>query len=362
MERTETILNLDKNTVQNILAFLPCPAEKACFFDIETTGLSPHVSSLYLIGAGYWKDTAFHLVQWFADDYISEKEILSSFAEFTSSFSTYVHYNGATFDIPYLQKKYLAHKLPSPFDARGSLDIYRAIKKKKELFHTPDMKLLTMEKLLHFQRNDHFTGKDCIELYTAFMQKKYFRDEKAELLKTNLLLHNHDDIMGTILCTQLLAYSAYKPAAPEYRISDGMFWIQDTADTHFPFRCQYEKDGTFFSFDGPSITIRIPLFHGTLYHFYKDYKNYFYLPGEDMAVHKSVGIYVEEPYRVKATAANCYTKKTGTFLPLPKKLEFKNLPLFQKTRRSPVSYILVENESGPLTKDMLADYIRQLLI
>lgn len=362
MIRIETKLDINKSTCENIFACLPCPADKACFFDIETTGLSPQISSLYLIGAAYVKDGSFSLIQWFADDYISEKEILSSFAEFSSAFCTFVHYNGATFDIPYLEKKYISHKLPSPFGDRESLDLYRLVKKKKNLFKTPDMKLLTMEKLLGFQRNDQFTGKDCIELYTEFMQKKFFRDKKAELLQKNLLLHNHDDLVGTLLCTQLLTYSAYTPISPVWRKENGILQIQDSTVPPYPVNGRYEKDGVFFSFHERQISLQIPLYQGTLYHFFKDYKNYFYLPEEDMAVHKSVGTYVDAAHREKATAANCYVKKTGTFLPLPKKMTVPELPLFKKTRRDSVSYLYIEDEKPiPLTKTILADYINQLL-
>ena len=68
-----------------------CPDEKErfCFFDIETTGLSPKISSLYLIGVLWYDagDDLFHTRQWFADDYISEKDIIKSFTRFLSSFT-----------------------------------------------------------------------------------------------------------------------------------------------------------------------------------------------------------------------------------------------------------------------------------
>ena len=341
MKRIETKLDIDESIHKNILACLPCPADKACSFDIETTGLSPQISSLYLIGAAYVKDGSFYLVQWFADDYISEKEILSSFAEFSSAFCTFVHYNGATFDIPYLEKKYSFHKLPSPFDGRESLDLYRLVKKKKNLFKTPDMKLQTMEKLLCFQRNDRFTGKDCIELYTEFMQRKFFRDEKAKLLQNNLLLHNHDDLVGTLLCTQLLAYSAYTPNSPVWRKENGILHIQDSTALSYPVCGRYEKDGVFFSFHEHQIALQIPLYQGTLYHFFKDYKNYFYLPEEDMAVHKSVSSYVDKEFREPASAANCYTRKSGSFLPQQRNIM---KPEFLKQYKDKTSYFEVTDD------------------
>ena len=38
------------------------------FFDIETTGLSPKTSSLYLIGCAYYGDDGWHLRQFFANE------------------------------------------------------------------------------------------------------------------------------------------------------------------------------------------------------------------------------------------------------------------------------------------------------
>ena len=82
----------------------------------------------------------------------------------------------------------------------------------------------------------------------------------------------------------------------------------------------------------------MPLLKGTYYHFFADYKNYYYLPQEDMAVHKSVGAYVEPAFRQKATAGNCYIKKTGTFLPLPKGIDW-SAPVFRTDRKNHTLFI-----------------------
>ena len=48
---------------------------------------------------------------------------------------------------------------------------------------------------------------------------------------------------------------------------------------------------------------------------YTHLKDYYYLPEEDTAIHKSVAFYVDKNYRTKAKAATCYSKKTCCFLP-----------------------------------------------
>ena len=57
-------------------------------------------------------------------------------------------------------------------------------------------------------------------------------------------------------------------------------------------------------------------FTGELKTFFKDYKDYYYLPAEDTAIHKSVGEFVDKKARVQATARTAYIKKTGSFLPV----------------------------------------------
>ena len=91
MEQIETKLmektadDAHGGSLSDCLFALQKPEEDICFFDIETTGLSPAVSSVYLIGAAFLRNDSLVLRQWFADDYVSEKAILASFADFASS-------------------------------------------------------------------------------------------------------------------------------------------------------------------------------------------------------------------------------------------------------------------------------------
>lgn len=352
MEHISQSLDYSCDTLNRAASLLPCPAEKVCFFDIETTGLSPRISSLYLIGAATVRNGEWHLDQWFADDYTSEEEILRSFSSFTSSYDTFVHYNGSTFDIPYLEKKYHANHLPSPFIGKDSLDLYRQVRRFKKYFPTCDQKLTTMERLVGFHRHDAYSGKDCIQLYTAFMHKKFFHDPESDVRKKNLLLHNHDDLIGTIVCGLLLAYHQYTSNDPSWIREENKLCFSDTLPHPVPIPLAYEEAGAHFCFERDTIRISVPLFEGTLYHFFPDYKNYYYLPQEDMAVHKSVGAYVDSAFREKATAANCYIKKTGTFLPLPKGVDWP-APIFSIARKNSKVYIPWTNDTT-LSREELA--------
>ena len=50
-------------------------------------------------------------------------------------------------------------------------------------------------------------------------------------------------------------------------------------------------------------------------YFYSNYQDYYYLPAEDTAMHKSIATFVDKEHRIQATASNCYTRKKALFLP-----------------------------------------------
>ena len=65
-------------------------SDNIVFFDIETTGFSPKTTYLYLIGCIYYKDSAFHLIQWFAEDISEETLLISCFFEFIRDYDILV--------------------------------------------------------------------------------------------------------------------------------------------------------------------------------------------------------------------------------------------------------------------------------
>ena len=73
--------------------------------------------------------------------------------------------------------------------------------------------------------------------------------------------------------------------------------------------------GCYFKGEGSEGDLRIPLYEEEMKYFYSNYKNYYYLPEEDVAIHKSVASFVDKEHRVQATAGTCYTRKLATYLP-----------------------------------------------
>ena len=73
-------------------------------------------------------------------------------------------------------------------------------------------------------------------------------------------------------------------------------------------------DGCYFKITDREAVLRVPLYETELKYFYSNYKDYYYLPKEDTAMHKSIASFVDKDFREKATPENCYTRKEGQYL------------------------------------------------
>ena len=171
------------------LARLGDPAS-LLFFDIETTGFSGDFCTVYLIGCVFYKEGRAHFIQWFADTKASEAQVIQSFFSFLKDYSVLVHFNGDTFDIPFLMKRCRALKLPCDFSGVESVDIYKRIKPWKKHLGLENLKQKTIEGFLSICREDRFDGGQLISVY-----EDYLKTRDKNLLRL-LLLHNEEDLKG----------------------------------------------------------------------------------------------------------------------------------------------------------------------
>ena len=163
-------------------------------------------------------------------------------------------------------------------------------------------------------------------------------------MRSMLLAHNAADTAGLVAISDLLAWDdlfrakldVCKAQANTYRNADGVpvqelimyadadilpegrsagsaeeFWAQ--AETLPPVTAH--ADGCYCTVKGRRITIKVPIYNGKIYYYYANYKDYYYLPELDQAIHKSISTFVDENRRVQATPRTCYTAKVGSFLP-----------------------------------------------
>ena len=250
------------------------PLSDFLFLDIETTGLGAEQASVYLIGCIYHQADGWNLIQWMDTTGSQEKEILSSFLLFASSYKILVHYNGDRFDLPFLRK-----------------------------------------------RIEYQCGGDLVKIF-----KKFTVDPDPALMQ-KLLTHNEADVTGLLSLLPLLIFRdleepqfrVRKAQANYYTDYDGSrkeeMFLFFRLPRALPAPVYASADHCYVKIEGDSGTLKIPLYTEVMKYFYANYKDYYFLPAEDMAVHKYLASYVDKTRRVQARPETCYTRKAGSFLP-----------------------------------------------
>ena len=99
--------------------------QQSLFFVIETTGLSADISAITVIGCC---DMDGNITQWFNEDGLSQKQILTDFLAFIQPYNTLITFNGKTFDLPFLTSKIKEFKINASLDRYDHLDLYQILK------------------------------------------------------------------------------------------------------------------------------------------------------------------------------------------------------------------------------------------
>ena len=318
-------MRICEETLENFTIAYPlerlAPMERVLFLDIETTGFTARSSYLYLIGCAYHLAGKWRTIQWMAENYGQEEEILKAFFDFAKHYRFLIHYNGNNFDLPFITQKCTQYSLPYSFENFQGIDLYRRISPYKFFLRLPNCKQKTLEQFLGINRKDVFTGGELIGIYHDYVKNP------SEFSENALFLHNADDLRGMLETLPILAYydlfnhpvRAKKVQANTYRDVNGgvrkELLITLVLDQPLPKPLLTSANDCFFRGEGTQATLKIPIYEEELKYFYSNFHDYYYLPDEDVALHKSVASFVEKDHRVPASPANCYTRKFSSYLP-----------------------------------------------
>ena len=136
-------MRISEETLENFSISYPldrlAPLERILFIDIETTGFTARSSYLYLIGCAYHRAGKWHTIQWLAENYNQEAEIIGAFFEFAKLYSHLVHFNGNNFDLPFITQKCEQLSLPYSFDSFQGIDLYKRIAPYKFFLKLPNI-------------------------------------------------------------------------------------------------------------------------------------------------------------------------------------------------------------------------------
>ena len=213
-----------------------------------------------------------------------EFEILSALPEELKPFepSILMTFNGHTFDLPYLKRKFMAYGLMDPFaplDKRDLMADYRG--------------LTTLLALPSYRLND-FIGffPACGR---AIDRGVISEDDEALPL---LYLLNLDNYLA-LYRGEWTFKSAYEEA--------GFLFYEIELPHEVPRTASYRDGSLHVRFEGKTARIASPITSGQVRLYFKDFSEYDYLPGEGQAVHKSLSRFVDSSRREPAQRETAFS-------------------------------------------------------
>lgn len=323
------------------------------FFDIETTGLSRKKDCIYLIGTGYYTNDGLNIIQWFAENIHEEVMVLKAFYEFADSFTHLLNYNGNSFDIPFTTERMNKYGIIMP--EFNSIDIYTFIKPLKRILSLHDLTLKSVERFLNINRDDLYSGGELISVYKSYTHSK--SDKELDLL----LLHNKEDVLNMHSITSIIEYNNLNGAKVQYDnhiineyndyfnntkkelILSGLHNFISLPRSFNTFK-NNEAGSYIMNFKTDStLSIRIPILNKTLNYYFENYKDYYYLPNENICILKSIAGGVKKENRENATKDNCKISLEDSFIPMPLNSVISGVRIFKDSYKSKQHYIRLDD-------------------
>lgn len=336
---------------------------KILFLDIETTGLSATNSYIYMIGMIYMLNDNWHFESIMAENASEENALLVEFTSFAKNYDFLIHFNGNTFDLPFIVNRCKANGIDFTFDGFNGIDLYKRISPYKHLLGLSNCKQKTIEILLGVGREDEYSGGELIHVYREYSQS---REQKLYDL---LFTHNHEDLLGMLKILPMLCYCTLFDApvtvdSVKLNTYNDVFdavkkelLIEFKTDGPIPAPISTSSEGCFLSLKGDRGVLKVPVYHEELKYFFENYKDYYYLPEEDMAVYKSVSIFVDKEFRQQAKASTCYVRKESDYLP---EWDYIFTPFFKREYDSKEIFFEL-NEEIKSDRDAFSRYVLHIL-
>ncbi len=171
------------------------------YIDTETTGLSSGVGNLaFMVGLARWQGgQRIVLRQYVLAGFAAEQAMLEQVAEWVGEGATLVSYNGKCFDLPLLDARCRAQRLPVHLSGLGHLDLLYTVRR---AFRGawPDCRLQTAEqRLLGVHRVDDLPGAEAPLAWRDWLG----RGATGRL--RGVLAHNRQDLVSLALLHHGLA-------------------------------------------------------------------------------------------------------------------------------------------------------------
>ena len=172
------------------------PTAGLLFFDLETTGLRGGAGTVaFLVGFGCFEGSRFHVWQFVLPSFAGERRLLAAVTAAVSRAHTLVTFNGKSFDVPFMEMRWLYHQLETPLAPLRHLDLLHPARR----LWGPDTGGLggLEDRVLGFRRRDDVAGFEIPSRYFD-----YLRSGDPVPLR-GVLSHNRLDLASLAILTGL---------------------------------------------------------------------------------------------------------------------------------------------------------------
>ena len=173
----------------------PFDPRRVLYLDTETTGLGGSGTVAFLVGVGNLTDEGFEVRQYLMRDYPEEPLLLKELAGELGQFDVLCTFNGATFDLPLLETRFLMNRMDKSCLALPHLDLLHLCRRLWKL-RLGRCNLGRLEQvILGTTRENDLPGSQTPQRYFDYLKTKELS------LLNDVLRHNAQDIVS--LCVLL---------------------------------------------------------------------------------------------------------------------------------------------------------------
>jgi len=203
------------------------------YLDTETTGLAGGTGTyVFLVGAGFFDGEAFEVRQYFMRDLDDEPALLAALDALFRQFDGLVTYNGAGFDLPLLETRFVLARRRFP-DQVFHLDLLGAARRLWSGW-LADCRLGTVEQhVLRVMREDDLAGALIPSVYFDYLRRK----QPGALPR--VFDHNRNDVLSLAALTGWVSAAVARAPEPDLHPEElaGLGRLWEPADTERGLAC-----------------------------------------------------------------------------------------------------------------------------
>lgn len=278
------------------------------FLALDTTGFQADVSAISTIGIAIPKDDhTISICQWFNETGMEQRDILLAFFDRIRECTCVITYYGNRFALPFLDKKSDEYGLTNPLTNINSEDYYNILHPLRSFLRLSSCRQSAIESYFHCTRTCTLTGKKIVKQYQNYVK------HPDEHTKDKLLFHNQESLQILLSLTSVFTYRDLQNgnihSCQIKQIDDNEISFSFMLPSVIPKTMDDTKNHIQLKIMGNQGQLILPIdANHCVRHYYPNAKDYYYLPVEDRAIHKSLASFVSKEYKQKATADTCYEK------------------------------------------------------